>query len=311
MHQALGNLARLCLVILLLRPLHQAHHIAHAENTVGHAVGMEHVEGIHFLADTHKLDGLLHRVAYGQCRTATRVAVEFGQHHTVEVQPVVEGLGRVDGILTRHSVHHKKGLLRLQLAFQGRYLVHHLFIHRQTTGRIDNQHIDTLQLGLLDGVLGNLHGILRPLFGVHRHANLLAESLQLTDSGRTVHVASHQHHILGALGAQHIGQLGAESGLTRTLQAGDKHHRGLPLDVDIHRLRAHQLGQLLVHNLHHQLARFDALYHIATHSLRFHLVGKLLGDGITHIGVQQGLAHLLDGLRHIDIGNRPLASKGM
>ena len=66
-----------------------------------------------------------------------------------------------------------------------------------------------------------------------------------------------------------------------------------------------------MHNLHHQLAGLDALDNIAAHGLGLHLVGELLGDGIAHIGVQQGLAHLLDGLRHIDIGYRPLAAKGV
>ena len=110
---------------------------------------------------------------------------------------------------------------------------------------------------------------------------------------------------------EHIGQLGRESGLTRALQTRDENHSRLPFDVDIHRLRAHQLGQFLMHYLNHQLTGLDALDDIATQRLGLHLVGKFLGYRITHIGIKQGLTHLLDGLRHINIGNRALAAKGM
>ena len=88
-------------------------------------------------------------------------------------------------------------------------------------------------------------------------------------------------------------------------------HGGLSLHIDVDRFRPHQFHQLLMHNLHHQLAGLDALYHVAAHGLGLHLVGEFLGYRITHIGVEQGLAHLLDGLRHIDIGNRPFATKGV
>ena len=33
---------------------------------------------------------------------AARIAVEFGKHYAVEIQPLVELAGRIHGILTRH-----------------------------------------------------------------------------------------------------------------------------------------------------------------------------------------------------------------
>ena len=152
-------------------------------------------------------------------------------------------------------------------------------------------------------MLGNLDGILVAHLGVDRHLHLLAESLQLADGSGTVDVACHEHDALALLSLEVVGEFSAEGGLTGTLQTSDEDDGGLALDVDFDGFAAHELCQLLVDNLHHQLARLDALDDVAAQGLGLHLVGELLGDGIAHVGVEKGLADLLDGLRHVDIGD--------
>ena len=44
----------------------------------------------------------------------------------------------------------------------------------------------------LDGILGNGYRIFAVRFRVHRYVNLFSQYTQLLDSGRTVHVTSHQ-----------------------------------------------------------------------------------------------------------------------
>ena len=76
--------------------------VAHAKDTVGHTVGVEDVDGVDTLARAHKLDGLGDDGAYRQGSTAAGVSVELGEDDAVKVEAVVEGLGRVYGVLAGH-----------------------------------------------------------------------------------------------------------------------------------------------------------------------------------------------------------------
>ena len=76
-----------------------------------------------------KLNGLLYHSTDGEGRTATGVAVQLGQHHTVEVKAVIEGLCRIDGILTCHRIDHKEGLVRLHRLLDVGDFVHHLLVN--------------------------------------------------------------------------------------------------------------------------------------------------------------------------------------
>ena len=196
------------LVELFLGAFHKRDDVAHTEDTVGHTFGVEHVEGIHLLADTDELDGLVNHGADGEGGTATSVAIEFGEHHAVEVETIVEGLGRVDGVLTRHGVHHEEGFMRMHRRFDAGNLVHHLLIDGQTAGGIDDDHALVLRLGVLDGMLGDLDRVFVALFAIHLHLDLLTEGLQLLDGGGTIHVTGDEQHLLAALAFQIIGQLG-------------------------------------------------------------------------------------------------------
>ena len=53
---------------------------------------------------------------------------------------------------------------------------------------------------------------------------------------------------------EHIGKLTTKCGLTRTLQTAHQYYRRLASKLDIYSLATHQGCQLVVNNLHHQLA---------------------------------------------------------
>ena len=133
----LGHLARRLLVELLLRALHEGNDVAHAEDAVGHALGIEDVQGLHLFAGTDELDGHLDHAADRQRRTPAGIAVEFGEDDPTVVQSIVEGLGRVDGVLARHGVDHEEGFLGLDGRVDGLDFRHQRFIHGQTARRID------------------------------------------------------------------------------------------------------------------------------------------------------------------------------
>ena len=136
--QFLGQLAGLLLVVLFLSLLHQGYHVTHTENTVSDTAGMEDIQCLHLLAGTYELYRLVDHGLDRESGTASGVAVHLGKHHSVKIQTVIERPGCLHGILAGHGIHYKQGLGRPDCLLYGGYLVHHLLIHSQTAGGIDD-----------------------------------------------------------------------------------------------------------------------------------------------------------------------------
>ena len=291
------------LIKLLLGALHQRDHVAHAEDSVGHTGGVEQVDGFHLLARTNKLDGLGHHRADTQCGTAAGVAVELGQHHTVEIEAVVEGLGRVDGILSRHGVDDKQGLVGTNMILQTFYLGHHLLVHCQASGGIDEHCVVAFRLGLLEGVVCYLVDVLVVVLSIDGHVYLASHHAQLLDGGRTIHVATHQQGLAVVFLLEHVGELAAERGLTRTLQTAHQDDGGLVGQFDANGFATHELSQLVVDNLHHELAWLDGGQHVHAQCFALHVVRETLGHFVVDIRIEQRAAHVLQRLGDIDLGD--------
>ena len=301
--QFLLELAGLFLVKLLLGLFYQGNHVSHAQDTVCNALRVEHIQGLQLFSGAHELDGLAHHGLDGKGRTAAGVAVHLGKHHAVKVQPLVEGLGRLHGILARHGIHHKERLRGLDGPVQGRYLVHQLLVHGQAAGGIHNHHAEAFGLGLGDGALGNFHRVFLSFDGENRYVDAFSQQLELLDGGRTESVAGGQKNLHAPLGLDVEGQLGAKGGFTGTVEARHQHNAGVTLDIDVLGGGTHEGGQLVVGNLHHHLLGLHGCEHTGAYSLVLHLVAEVLGHLVTYVGVQQGLADVLDGFRHVNLGN--------
>ncbi len=295
------QLAGFFFIKLFLCFFDQRHDVAHTQDTIGHTFGMEQIDGIHFFANTHKLDGLAHHRADGQGCPAAGIPVEFGKHHPVEVEAVVEGLSGIHGILTRHGIHHKEGLLGIQVFLQGRDLIHHLGVDGQTAGGIHDNHLVAHGLGVGNSLSGNTHRILAAFFCKHFYAHLLAQHLQLVNGRRTINVACHQQNLLAFLRLQVIGKLGRECCLTATLQTCDEDDGRTAFDVDFFIGETHQTGQLFVNDFHHQLAGGNRCKDILPQRLFLHCVGKGLGNLKVHVGIEQRPSDILQGLCNIDL----------
>ena len=188
---------------------------------------------------------------------------------------------------------------------QGGNLVHQLLVHGQAAGGIDNHHAVALGFRFPDGILGDLDRILLAVLGVHRHADALAQHFQLLDGGGPERVARREEHLHAALGLDMQGQLAGERRLTGTVQTRDQHDAGIPFHVDILRLRAHEVRELVVHDLDHHLLRLHRRQYVRADGLVLHAVAEVLRHLVAHVRVQQRLADVLDGLRHIDLGDLP------
>ena len=84
--------AACCSSASLLGLLDDAHDVAHAEDALGHAVGVEDLERVGLLAHRDELDRLAGDLADGKRAAAAGVAVELGHDHAVEVDALGEGL---------------------------------------------------------------------------------------------------------------------------------------------------------------------------------------------------------------------------
>ena len=264
---------------------------------------MEHVDGLHLLASTDKLDRLGNHGADTEGSTTTSITIELGQYDTIEVEAVVELLRRVDGILTGHGIDHEESLVWTEVILEIADLVHHLLINGKTTGGIDDDHVVAIGLSLLDGMVGNHAHILVVWLAIYRNTHLLAYHLQLVDSGRTIHVTSHEQRFLTFLRLEHVGKFATECGLTRTLQTAHQDDGRVTFELEWSFLAAHQLSQLIVYQLDHQLSWFHGCEHVHAQRLLLHLVGEFLSHLIVDIGIKECTTHVLHGFSHVDLGN--------
>ena len=161
------------------------------------------------------------------------------------------------------------------------------------------------------GLAGYVHGVGVALFGVDVDADLAAEHLQLVDGRRAIDVTSHQQRTLAALGLEQVGQLAREGRLARALQARHQDDGRLALEVDVDGRAAHQLRQLVVHYLDHQLARLERREHALAQRFLFDAVGELLGHLVVDVGIEQRLAHVFEGFGHVQLRDPPFAFENL
>ena len=244
---------------------------------------MEHIERLHLLTHTDELDRFIDHRTDRECSTAACITIQFGQYNTIEIQTIVEFLSGINGILTGHSIHYEQGLRRFDRFLDSRDLGHHRLIHRQTTRCIDDNHIVAEFLCLRNSILSFLHRIGFILRRIDLGVNLLSEHTKLLNSGRTIYVARHEHHLLVLLRLEIIGEFGSKRSLTTTLQTRHEDDCRRTLEIDLLRLAAHESRQFVMRDLHHQLPGTNGIDDVLTQCFFLHLIGKLLGSLIVHI----------------------------
>ncbi len=201
----------------LLGLLDDADDVAHAEDALGHALGVEHLERIGLLAHRDKLDGLAGHLAHRERAAAAGVAVELGDDHAVEVGAFGEGGDHVDDVLTGHGVDDHEDLVGLDRLLDVDGLLHHLPVDLQTARGVDDDHVAHGVDGLTDGRPGDVDRM-GAVAAEHGHADLAAQRGELVGGRRAVHVARGEQRALALL-LEHVGELDGSGGLTGALQA--------------------------------------------------------------------------------------------
>ena len=98
-----------------------------------------------------------------QRRTTTGVAVEFGEHHAVEADALVEGGRGVHRVLADHRVDDEQDLVRRHRVADVAGLIHQLLVDGQPTRGVDDHDVVT--------------GVLRVLHTVARHGDRIADAV--------------------------------------------------------------------------------------------------------------------------------------
>ena len=187
----------------------------------------------------------------------------------------------------------------MDMLLQTADLVHHLLINSQSAGSIDDDYVVALGFSLLYGMVGNLVDIFVVRLAIHWNADTLTDDFQLVDGGRAIDVARYEQRLLMLLLLEHIGELAAERGLTRALKTRHQDDRRLALQLELGSLTTHELGQFIVHNLHHQLSRLDGGEYVHTQRFLLDRIGERFGYLIVDISVEQRAANVLQRLGYV------------
>ncbi len=254
---------------------------------------MEVLELVELLADRGELHRLAGDRAHRECRTAARVAVELREDDAVERDPLVEGLRDGNRFLARHRVEHEQDVRGLGRLAHSRELFHQRLVDVQPPRRVEDDDVAALLLRLLDAVGDRLNGV-RPR--EDGNLELLSELLELVDGGRALQVGGDEGRRMPFL-AQEQRELGGRCRLPRALEAREQDHgRRPPGEGDLGASAPHQVGQLLVDDLHDLLAGGEALGQLQAERARLHARDEVLDDLEVDVRLEEretDLAHRL------------------
>jgi hypothetical protein len=202
-----------------------------------------------------------------------------------------ERLRHRDRLLARHRVEDEQHVRRLRLVADGDELVHQLLVDVQAAGGVDDDDVERVLARPLDASARG-HDRIGRVLAVDRHLDLAAELLELVDRRRALEVGGDEPG-LPLLLAQEERELGRGGRLSRALEAGEQdHRRRAPAEGELRAAGAHQLGQLLVDDLHDLLAGREALRDVGAERALAHPRDEVLHDLEVDVRLEQREADL-------------------
>ena len=183
--------------------------VAHSSlnNSRANVVGVERNEVGRRLADAEELDRHIDRLVHRDDDAAARRAVELRHDEPGHRNRGGEDLRLLHGVLSDRSVEHEQRLVRRAgqpLRDDARdflELVHQAFARVQSTGGVDDQHVDAARDRGVDRVERDGAGIGSRLRADELGARALRPDAQLIDRAGAKRVARRDHHAL-LLGAK-------------------------------------------------------------------------------------------------------------
>ena len=300
---------RVFLVDDLLGFFHEGDHVAHAEDSACHAVGVEKVDVGEFFAHTDKADGYARHFLDGEGRTAAGVTVHLREAHARKREALPEGLGDVHGFLTDHCVGDEQDFVGVDGFLRLLEFLHQFFVNLQAARGIVDDEVETVVLRVLVTVLDDFHRVALA-FVVHRNADGLAEHLQLLDSRRTVHVRCDEERFTLLFAAHPKGDLAREGRLTGTLEA--RHHdayRRRAGEVDFLRFATHDGDEFVVDYLDDLLTGGHGIEHFASEGLFLDGLYEVTGHVEVYVGFEERAAHFAQRFGDVFFGELALPAQ--
>ena len=270
---------------------------------------MKGLQCLHLFAGTDELDRLPAHLADGECRPASRITVQFGEHSSGDSHLFVEGTRELGGLLTDHRIHDEQHLVRLHRRTDAHHLLHHLGVDLEATGGIHQKGVEALLFGLRQ--TGGGDGL---WFGISTetedlNTDLPAKGLQLFNGRRPVDICPH-HQGPPPLVLEMQSEFGGGRGLTCTLQTGHQHHcRGLRGLGERGVIATHHLHELLVDHLNELLVRADAPHNLSANGLLPDVGDEILHHRKADIGLKKGTTHILQRPLNVGFADLVLASQ--
>ncbi len=217
-------------------------------------------------------------------------------HDAGEVDALVEGHSRVDGILADHRVDHEEDFVGDDGPADLAGLVHHFRVDAESAGGVHDHDVVQGALGFLDAGTGDgdrvpgrvvqLGGGGARVRGEDGDAGALATTCScVTALGRCRSQATSMG--LWPCALRLAGELAGEGGLTGALEAGEHDDGGPVLAAGCGGFAAEDLDEFLVDDLHDLLARVQRAGDLGAERTLAYAGGELRTTGDGNVGVQQ------------------------
>ena len=287
----------------LLGLLDEGDDVAHAQNTLGHAVRVEGVEVRGLLARAHVADRDARDGLHRQRRATAGVTVELGQDDDAgEGRGFVELSGHIDGLLAESGVGDEEDLVRLEGVAHAADFLHQVAVDLQAAGGVDDDEVCGGGFGFLDQATHHRGDIGRGAVGAEIEAFVLGEGLELVDGRRAAQVSGDEGGLPDAfLLHEVLGELGGAGGLAGALETDEEHAQG-SARVDRAFAFAEELRELVGHDLDGHLARVDGLDDRLAEAGDLDAFGEVLGDLEIDVGGHQRRAHLVQSWGDVLLG---------
>lgn len=276
--------------------------VAHAEDALGHAVGVEDFELLDFFPNAEEFDGAAGDLTHGEEGAAAGVAIQFGHDEAGDADGFVEGFGDGDGLLAGGGVGDEEGLAGLDKGGDFFEFVDEGAVDVLSAGGVEDGDHGALLGEPFEGGFGGADGIdFAGCGGPDGGVEGIAEDLELLDGGGAIEVEGDEDGAF-ALFFEPVGELGGGGGFAGAVEADHEDALG-GLQVQGRGAAAEDFDEFVVEDFDDLLAWGDGAEDFLAHGFGFDGFEEVFGDLEIDVGLEEGEADVLHGVGDIRLAD--------